>query len=394
MARYIIPNYRLPDLTKQVNRIRNKGAEVVFDIITASVPFPVQGAGQDMVIDCCEVEVSGRYEINGWTFIGTIEHSAPENIIRLCDDRFTNRIPERYRTAGRDCEHCHIRRDRNDTYLVYNEDSDEFKQVGRTCLRGYTGGLDAETCASLASLSAEVDRLNRDARDGAFSDIETFGGLQQHARYSMQLARRQAYKYVEQNGYTAGETGRRFSAALSDDRNLEMATEAEVQNVTDYLENAPTSDYIRNVKAVWNKATYSFRDAGYITSAVASYFKDRDRQLALARQQEINAATEYAGEVGEKISLTVAESRVIYWRSGGPRFSASEYPVFRIVGTDGKIYIWGSTTHSQLHERDRITGTIKKLIERPNGEKQTELTRCKVDSTYDRPFSAIFRNNQ
>ena len=392
MALYTIPLYKLTELTKQINRIRNKGAQVTFDITNPSVAVAATSLGRNITIECAEVEVSGRYHVDGWSFVGTIEHASPENIIRLADYSFENRIPERYRTAGRDCEHCHIRRDRTDTYLVYNEDSDEFKQVGRTCLKGYTNGLDAEACAALASVMHELARIDAEADRGEFSDIDNYG-RDQFARYSMEIARKQAYDYVKEHGYTAGVTGRQFSAALRDNPDMSQATDAEIAEVTNYLSTARTSDYIRNVTAVWNKPTYSWRDAGYITSAVASYFKERDRQAELARQQERNAQSEYAGNVGDKVSLTVAESRVIYWRTGGPRFNASEYPVFRIVGDDGKVYIWGATTSPQIYPDDRITGTIKKRIERPNGEKQTELTRCKVETTRNRPFSGIFRNN-
>ena len=37
MALYRIPHYKLPELTKQVNRIRNKGAQVTFDIVNPNV---------------------------------------------------------------------------------------------------------------------------------------------------------------------------------------------------------------------------------------------------------------------------------------------------------------------------------------------------------------------
>lgn len=378
MARYLIPIYKLPELTKKINHIRNKGAEVHFDVLNPSVPVQADTLGDNAIIECAEVEVEGRYHIDGWNFVGTIEHASPENIIRLADYTFENRIPERYRTAGRDCEHCHIRRDRNDTYLVYNEDEDEFKQVGRTCLRGYTNGLNAETCAELASVMAEINRINSETRDRDFSDIDRYG--RGYVRYSMDTARKQAYAYVQQYGYTAGVTGRAFSNALSQNPQLPQASDAEIQAVTDYLNNAQESDYIRNTRAVWNKDYYSFRDAGFITSAVSSYFRERDRQVRLAAQQQQNAETEYAGQVGDEVQFTVSEARVIYWRTGGPSFNAAEYPVFRIVANDGKIFIWATASNPDLDAGDTLKGKIKKLIERPNGEKQTEVTRCKLIS--------------
>ena len=164
MARYLIPDYKLPELFKVVNKIRNKGANVTCDILRENIPVNIDRFGRGFFITCSEVEVEGSYRMNGWDFVGTIQHASPENIIRLADNDFEGRVPERYRTAERNCEHCNIRRDRNDTFLVYNEDEDEFRQVGRTCLKNYTQGLDAEVCASMISILAEIDRLNNLSR--------------------------------------------------------------------------------------------------------------------------------------------------------------------------------------------------------------------------------------
>lgn len=387
MARYLIPNYKMPELQKQIQRLRNKGAQVTFDIINPSVPVEARSLGDDVTIECSEVEVEGRYHINGWSFVGTIEHASPHNIIRLADSSFEGRIPERYRTTGRDCEHCHIRRDRNDTYLVYNEDNDEFKQVGRTCLRGYTNGLDAETCANLASVVAEIARLSSEIENNDFDADFIRQNYGSYLGYPMSKARKQAYKYVERNGYIPGVTGREFAIELSNNHGLAEASDAEVAEVTAWLESAERSDWKLNAEAAWNKSQYKPRDAGLITSAVNSYFKAKERERARqeaerARAAEIASRPEgFAGNVGESVEFTVASSRVIYWRTGGPRYHASEYPVYRIIGTDGRVYIWGSSSGVDVEDGDKFKGTVKKQITRPDGELQTEVTRCRKISS-------------
>ena len=396
MARYIIPNYKMPELQKQIQRIRNKGAHVTFDIINNSVAVPAESLGDDVTIECSEVEVEGRYHINGWSFVGTIEHASPSNIIRLADFSFAERVPERYRHADRDCEHCHIRRDRNDTYLVYNEDSDEFKQVGRTCLKGYTNGLDAEACANLASVMHEIERLNNQVEN---DDLDAAYIRQNHAAYigyPMEKARKQAYRYVQSNGYIPGRTGQDFAIALSDNHGLPQASDAEIQAVTDWLENSEPNDYLRNALAAWSKGQYKSRDAGLITSAVSSYFKWQEREAArIAREAEIQAANasrenSFAGGVGDEVTFTIREFRVIYWRTGGPRFNAGEYPVYRILGTDNRVYIWGSSSGIDINVGDTLKGKVKKQITRPDGELQTEVTRCKIVSVGPNNYRGFF----
>ena len=396
MARYIIPNYKMPELQKQIQRIRNKGAHVTFDVINNSVAVPAESLGDDVTIECSEVEVEGRYHINGWSFVGTIEHASPSNIIRLADFSFAERVPERYRHADRDCEHCHIRRDRNDTYLVYNEDSDEFKQVGRTCLKGYTNGLDAEACANLASVMHEIERLNNQVEN---DELDAAYIRQNHAAYigyPMEKARKQAYRYVQSNGYIPGRTGQDFAIALSDNHGLPQASDAEIQAVTDWLENSEPNDYLRNALAAWSKGQYKSRDAGLITSAVSSYFKWQEREAArIAREAEIQAANasrenSFAGDVGDEVTFTIREFRVIYWRTGGPRFNAGEYPVYRILGTDNRVYIWGSSSGTEINVGDTLKGKVKKQITRPDGELQTEVTRCKIVSVGPNNYRGFF----
>ena len=387
MARYIIPNYKMAELQRQIQRIRNKGAHVTFEVTNDHIAFPARSLGRDITLDCSEVEVEGRYRIDGWAFVGTIEHASPTNIIRLADLSFANRIPERYRAAGRDCEHCHIRRDRNDTYLVYNEDEDEFKQVGRTCLRGYTNGLDAEACAGLASVMAELERLNADVRDDNLDYDYIRQNYSQYLGYPMEKARKQAYAYVQEHGYVTGRTGQQFASELSDNPRLPEATDEQVAEVTAWLESSEINDYIRNALAAWTKSQYQPRDAGLITSAVSSFLKAREREAQRQAREAERAAqiasreNTFAGEVGDSVTFKIREVRVAYWRGGGPRYSryaSSEYPVYRILGEDNRIYIWGCSTGVELRVGDTLRGTVKNHIERPNGEMQTEVTRCKV----------------
>ena len=384
MARYLIPNYKMPELQKQIQRIRNKGANVTFNVINNNVAVPAESLGDDVTIECSEVEVEGRYRLNGWSFVGTIEHASPSNIIRLADHSFAERVPDRYRRADRDCEHCHIRRDRNDTYLVYNEDNDEFKQVGRTCLKGYTNGLDAEACANLASVMHEIARLSNDVENDALDADYIRQNHAAYLGYPMEKARKQAYRYVQAHGYTAGRTGQDFAIALSNDHGLPQASDEEVQQVTNWLENSEPNDYLRNALAAWTKGQYKSRDAGLITSAVSSYFKWQEREAArIARENERAAElasreNTFAGEVGDTVTFTIREYRVAYWRTGGPRFSASEYPVYRILGTDNRVYIWGCSSNVDINVGDTLQGKVKKQITRPNGEIQTEVTRCKI----------------
>ena len=52
--------------------------------------------------------------------------------------------------------------------------------------------------------------------------------------------------------------------------------------------------------------------------------------------------------------------------------------MYRILGTDNRIYIWGCSSNVDINVGDTLQGKVKKQITRPNGEIQTEVTRCKI----------------
>lgn len=370
--KYIIPQYKMAELQKEINRIRNKGANINFEIKERNIFYPydfVKG------IVCDKVEVSGEYRINGWTFVAIIEHASPENIIRIADPAFYGRIPERYRTAGRDCEHCHITRDRNDTYLVYNEDNDEFKQVGKTCLKSYTNGLNAEVCAALACVQTEIQRLSKAVEEETFPD-EFLSNLQDEPLL-MKDVKGQAYSYVEQNGYVPQRSKSAFLELLHDNNLPDPVSTEKIEEVTNWLNNIEDSDFIRNAKVVWNKDVFEERDCAYVLALINSFLKWKQNEIKKQNRLD-NIDTSIQDNVGDKREVEIVDARVLYYKSAsyGYRNNVS-YPVYKIIGTDNKIYIWSCSSGIELEKGMRIVGTVKKVSEY-KGEPQIELTRCKV----------------
>jgi hypothetical protein len=106
-------------------------------------------------------EIEGSIKHDGWEFAATIDHHEKGNVIRAFKTDVA--IPDKYLTCGPTCEHCNKIRSRKDTYLIYNEETKEFKQVGKNCMTEYTNGLDAETVAFWVSVYEKFE--------------EGFGGL-------------------------------------------------------------------------------------------------------------------------------------------------------------------------------------------------------------------------
>lgn len=123
------------------------------------------------VIDYVYVILSGAApRVEGYVFIATLDHEATHG--HESEEVGIRRVPiwdkalakdlealdlTGYRHAKNICDHCGYERRRLQTYLVYEVEGGEIRQVGSTCLRDYTGANSPERAASWAEWLAALD---------------------------------------------------------------------------------------------------------------------------------------------------------------------------------------------------------------------------------------------
>lgn len=56
-------------------------------------------------------------KVAGWQFVAVIQHTEEGNIVRKVTDV---EIPEKYRNTSNYCDHCKVKRERKDTYVLLN----------------------------------------------------------------------------------------------------------------------------------------------------------------------------------------------------------------------------------------------------------------------------------
>jgi hypothetical protein len=379
MAKYLIPTSEIENLTKKINSIKNKGADIVFEVGNEVVREYTPAHGPKMGIKCLEVEIEGEYKINDWTFVGTIEHGSSGNIIRSFDTSLERKIPSKYRTIGQECEHCHKIRDRKDTYLVYNDKTNEFKQVGKTCLMNYTNGLNAEFCARLVDVFAYIFKLEHPEEE-KFNDelMSAFIRGQNANRYiETESIKPIIFGYVKKNGYIPKETISElikiiFGAVANSTK--EASTE-EISKMNEWAKNIDASKggYMWNAKVAWTKEYSEYRDIALLASFVNVYLKD------IADRAANN--NEYVGNIGDKITITDIKNIKSLYVKDNSRYSyyAESSTVWQIIDGDGHTYIW--TTSSNLSDDTRVAKEIVATVKEHKdykGTKQTVITRGKV----------------
>ena len=399
--KYFIPTNKVEKLEKIINKYNKKGANITFNLGnkvtekgTLTILDHIHHCQYETSIDveCVEVFVEGTYKINDWQFLGTIEFTSNGNIIRLVDSSFENKVPSKYLHTPQICEHCGTIRNRKDTYLIYNEKTNEFKQVGSTCLLDYTQGLDADACASMMSCFSKIKELsNYDC------DSDSFKGNGYDATgYGMKrdTVLPITYAYVKQYGYekmyqgngTANDIMIMLWHGMHDEEmtrryeSLVMPTDEELKAVDEYAQSKLDSEqfgYFRNASLAWLNKSIEYRDFSLVASFVNTYFKE----LARLEKEKINAesrSNSYVGNIGDKITIQVKSARVLYIKDNSMySYYAESTKVWEIIDTEGHTYKWSANFSIDIKSGDTIVATVKSFGEY-KGIKQTVITRGKV----------------
>ena len=392
--KFSIPTNKINNLKKIINKYQKKGANITFIIGDKTIeqgkliindPTTHTSKSFPIKVECYEVEVEGSYKINGWSFVGTIDFTPNGNIIRLADSSFDGKVPEKYKHTGKVCEHCGKIRNRKDTYLIYNEENDEFKQVGSTCLLEYTQGLDAEVCAGIMSCLEQIKTLNDyDCTLDEFigNGFDSVGmGVDSKKLKALAIGLVKAHGYTrnfDSHKGTAYDLSNLYFHNLPKDveeqlfSDVILATDEEVKEIDNFAsENKESNNnYMRNASLAWLKNYIEGRDFGLICSFVNTYLKNKQE-----KEEKASSSNEYVGSIGERITFTINNFRVLYTKR--PYVYNGEYTyVYEIKDELGHTFIW-STTSIDLKVGSKITATVKEHKEY-NGLKQTVITRGKI----------------
>lgn len=383
--KYSIPESNMDKLTKRLVTIGNKcnkfGCTFSFEIIGEHYEKQFDDAhvytGDIKYID---VEVSGKAIINNWVFVATLEHTDKGNIVRAYDGQ---EVPQWAYTVEAKCDHCKTKHTRKDTYIVRNTETGEFKQVGRSCLKDFTNGLSAEMVAAYLSY---LDTLEKSSID--FSSSKPYYNVKEYLFYVAETVKHFGYLSKANAGYNGTPTSFRAFRYMvcpnaqerkeMESIGFEACTEENENTVVTALQwlNAQDDDfgYIHNLKIACSREYCESRDFGIIASLLPAHFKAMEKEserLAREAAKANKPKTNWVGEVGERIEIIADCKCVASWYSDfGPGY------LYKFTSNDGNTFTW-KTGKAVDDGKVVLKGTIKAHTEF-NGEKQTELTRCKI----------------
>lgn len=395
MATYNIPVENIEKLRSTIAKIQRKAEKynctIRFEEVDEYVKEDILRDGTKINRKYIVVEAEGEAKVDGWIFAGTIEHTPQGNILRSVSD--DHKIPERYRDAAPYCEHCNTKRARKDTYVVFNEKTGEYKQVGKSCLMDYTKGLSAEMAAFMMRWLHEVE--DACIFTGSSSSYVRMYNVVEVSKYFVETLRKFGWA-----GSAAGEDSTKSVAmdfycvdykyitypdtvkAINAKRNkvnfdLNHVTDEYVEAALEWARNwdgHEYNDYRENLKVIAQMKYCEWKHLGYLASLFMAYDREMEREIKRMERQKTRAQSTHIGQVGDKISEEVKNWKCLTaWETQwGTTF------MYEFVTAEGNIMIW--KTSKWLDEDDEITSITGKVKAHTEfrGVQQTELTRCKV----------------
>ena len=371
---------KVNELTKVYNRYAKKANAVGLNpTITIGEPYPkkidvyendhinhVTVKTGYTVIEVVDVEINfPTYKLGEYTVIAVLEHGNDnKNLVYPCGDY---EVPKHYFTAKGICEHCNTNHKRVKT-IVLKDKNNNYKQVGKACLKEYTGVEDYNIASAYEALNCIIEDSN--ANYGWYSEAPVNTKYTETVDY---LAK--CIHYIKKNGYLKDKT--KYEACEFDYTDLTTADYNDADAVIDFFKNynANNDTFLNNIKvAVTNE--YTRKVNGFVAYAYIAWQKEVERIAREAKKAEEAQTVEYFGEVGDKFTVEVT-GRIIT----GYATMYGWTNIIEFKDNNNHVFIWRTGKDIDVDDNGIWTGTLRGTVKEHSeygGIKQTVVTRCKV----------------
>lgn len=397
---YLIPTENMESFEKKIARIRRKAERAKVDFSYKRLePIQKETDLPGVTVECVPVMVECKIHYENWIVIAVLDHHEVGNVIHLVEGEWKPSaelaLPSRFRTAKSFCEHCNTMRSRNKTVVIYNTQTKQFKQVGTTCLREYTGGIDAEAIAAFeeaikspeeflgVSGSSKFFIETKDYLSAVVATMSLYGfmskkkaaEINEEVRYNNNVKRVEATCTKAVHLMTNNEKPNEMSNKW---HNIYKSkdTEAFVEDALEWIKsyNEP-NDFMENLRVICSGSHIKVSDVGFAACLMDLYKRHLEYEKKSKQKAQENEMYRYYGEVGEKVTLN---GKLACVTSYSTQFGIMY--IYKMI-YNSAIFVWKTSKYLGIDDSGaevNLVGTIKEHSEF-RGVKQNMLVRCKVE---------------
>ena len=340
---------------------------------------------------------------NNWAFGGSVEPSGVDGKnfvdINLSGKDLGLVVPSKYFTVNPcTCDYCKTNRKRNKTYLIVNQKTGEWKQLGKECLKLFVTGIDVDAIATFESFIKEAEDAANPGDEFFYNRRFRFVKVADALALACAVYRDRGYlatrdsvgnsndlcnknivqrKLTQQYGYD------------SDFLNISNSVRSEIDEITvktdtaiakedvevavEMVKRFPDEPYYNNLKVIVENEYIPLNKLGFLVSipkAIDGYEEKKKKQ---EERERLAAESNYLGSVGEKISVNFVSGREVACCE--TQFGLLH--IYEFKDANGNAVVWKSSSSKDIPENGVVTGTVK-AHEEYNGIKQTIILRAKI----------------
>jgi hypothetical protein len=346
---------------------------------------------------------------NNWAFGGSVEPSGVDGKnfvnVNLSGKDLGFIVPSKYFTANScTCDYCKTNRKRNKTYLVVNQETGEWKQLGKECLKLFVTGIDVDAIATFESFIKEAEDISNPGDEFFYNRRARFVEVQRTLELAHAATKIFGFVATRDNAgnYNIFSTKNIVQAKIlkemgcpSDLLNIDSSDREKINlaalKLTAYLTTAeedisnnivalrktvmelPDEPYYNNLKIVLVNEYVPLDKLGLLVSApkaISRYYEFKKMQ---EEKEKLAKSSNYLGSVGEKISVNFVSGREVACCE--TQFGLLH--IYEFKDASGNTVVWKSSSSKDIPESGTVTGTVK-AHEEYDGIKQTVILRTRI----------------
>jgi len=379
-----LEQYQLDEVERMIELLNKRAMKLSQPLINVKVSNVQVEIIAGINVQKFDVELDGICpQVRGWRFVAALDHNYSETgeMQNVVKNITSDEVPETYRTAMPNCDHCNKTRNRLVTYILRN-DQDEYMQVGSSCIKDFSG-IDLngylEAISQLIEFIGEAEESDPEEFSFAGGSSHYLIDTKTFIAYTIRMINEHGWmsisKAVSMGHASLATSERALDQIIQSSKERNFVTEEELATAVKTIEQVKSalasqsrlSEYEWNLRTVANRSGLTLKDCGIAASMVQWLNGYVERNTPKPENGK------HLGKIGDKIEVVVTiDSERMFSGVYGITY------LYKMHDQENNVVVWFSS--NRLFDAGAVV-TLKATVKDHsvfNGVSQTVITRAKV----------------